>query len=133
MLKIATNMSRRREIEAPSNARIVFGPGPFAPLGPPTGALPLDPTGGLGGPRPPAQLGPMEISADGPSAHQQKFPTISLRNEMNMSVNLRSSASGCFVPPLPKKECFKHSMRYSGCLIWNCLPDNVKSSQTAET
>ena len=53
--------------------------------------------------------------------------------EMNMSVNLRSSASGCFVPPLPKKECFKHSMRYSGCLIWNCLPDNVKSSQTAET
>ena len=26
MLKIATNMSRRREIEAPSNARIVFGP-----------------------------------------------------------------------------------------------------------
>ena len=56
-----------------------------------------------------------------------------LRNEMNMSVNLRSSASGCFIPPLPKKECFKHSMRYSGCLIWNCLPNNVKSSQTAET
>ena len=28
--------------------------------------------------RPPAQLEPMEISADGPSAHQQKFPTISL-------------------------------------------------------
>ena len=26
MLKIATNMSRRREMEAPSNARIVFGP-----------------------------------------------------------------------------------------------------------
>ena len=56
-----------------------------------------------------------------------------LRNETNMSVNLRSSASGCFIPPLPKKECFKHSMRYSGCLIWNCLPNNVKSSQTAET
>ena len=56
-----------------------------------------------------------------------------LRNEMNMSVNLRSSASGCFIPPLPKKECFKHSMRYSGCLIWNSLPNNVKSSQTAET
>ena len=75
MLKIATNMSRRREIEAQSNARIVFGPGGFAPLGPPTRALSLDPTGGLGGPQ--TQLGPMEISADGP-AHQQKFPTISL-------------------------------------------------------
>ena len=77
-LKIATNMSRRREIEAPSNARIVFGPGGFAPLGPPTGALPLDPTGG-----PPAQLGPMEICADGPLAHQQKFPTISLKTYVN--------------------------------------------------
>ena len=29
-------------------------------------------------PRPPAQLGPMEVSAEGPLAHQQKFPTISL-------------------------------------------------------
>ena len=56
-----------------------------------------------------------------------------LRNEMDMSVNLRSSASGCFIPPLPKKECFKQSMRYSGCLVWNCLPNNVKCSQTAET
>ena len=56
-----------------------------------------------------------------------------LRNEMNMSVNLRSSASGCFIPPLPKKKCFKRSMRYSGCLIWNSLPNDVKSSQTAET
>ena len=56
-----------------------------------------------------------------------------LRNEMDMSINLRSSAAGCFVPPLPKRECFKQSMRYSGCLIWNSLPNNVKQSQTAET
>ena len=28
-----------------------------------------------------------------------------LRNEMDMSINLRSSAAGCFVPPLPKREC----------------------------
>ena len=55
------------------------------------------------------------------------------RNEMNMLVNLRSSASGCFIPPLPKKEYLKHSMPYSGCLIWNCLLNNVKCSETAET
>ena len=55
------------------------------------------------------------------------------RNEMDMSVHLRSTATGCFVPPLPKKECFKRSMRYSGCLIWNSLPSQVKSAQTAET
>ena len=40
-----------------------------------------------------------------------------LRNEMNVSANLRSSASGCFIPPLPKKECFTHNMCYSGCSI----------------
>ena len=56
----------------------------------------------------------------------------SVRNEVNISVILRSSASGCFVPPKPKKECFKHSMRYSGCLIWNSLPNEVKCAQTLE-
>ena len=56
-----------------------------------------------------------------------------LRNEVNTSVMLRSSASGCFVPPQPKKECFKHSMRYSGCLIWNSLPNEVKCAQTLDT
>ena len=57
------------------------------------------------------------------------------RNEMNMVVNLRSAASWCDVLFLycPKKERFRQSMRYSGCLIWNCLPNNVKYSQTAET
>ena len=29
-----------------------------------------------------------------------------LRNEIDMSVHLRSMAAGSFVPPLPKKECF---------------------------
>ena len=48
-----------------------------------------------------------------------------LRIVMDMSINLRSSAAGCFVPPLPKRECFKQSMRCSGCLIWNSLPNNV--------
>ena len=53
-----------------------------------------------------------------------------LRNNINTSINLRSSSSGCFIPPKPRTELFKHSMRYSGCLVWNSLPDEVKSAQT---
>ena len=45
------------------------------------------------------------------------------RNEMEMSIQLRSTAAGCFVPPRPKREYFKQSMRYSGRLIWNSLPN----------
>lgn len=56
-----------------------------------------------------------------------------LRNDFNTTVNLRSSASGCFVPPKPKTEYFKQSMRYSGCLIWNSLPNEVKHAHTLET
>ena len=55
----------------------------------------------------------------------------SVRNEVNTSVILRSSASGCSVPPKPIK-CFKYSMRYSGCLIWNSLPYEVNCAQTLE-
>ncbi|MCU7800728.1 MAG: hypothetical protein KZQ70_11410 [gamma proteobacterium symbiont of Lucinoma myriamae] len=46
---------------------------------------------------------------------------------------LRSSTSGCFIPPKPKKELFKNSMRYSGCLIWNSLPNNVKQAESVES
>ena len=49
-----------------------------------------------------------------------------LRDNINTSINLRSISSGCFIPPKPRTEFFKHSMRYSGCLIWNSLPDEVK-------
>ena len=56
-----------------------------------------------------------------------------LRNNANMSFVLRSSASGCFIPPQPRTECFKQSMRYSGCLIWNCLPHEVKNANMLET
>ena len=56
----------------------------------------------------------------------------STRSNFNTSVNLRSTAARCFVPPKPRTECFKQSMRYSGCLIWNSLPDEVKNAQTQE-
>ena len=55
-----------------------------------------------------------------------------LRNYQITSVNLRSATSRCFVPPKPRTECFKQSMRYSGCLIWNSLPYEVKNSDTLE-
>ena len=55
------------------------------------------------------------------------------RNNVNTSVNLRSSSAGCFIPPKPRTECFKHSLRYSGCLVWNSLPEDIKNAQTIDT
>ena len=52
--------------------------GASPPWDPLSGHCPWTPLGAYAAPRPPAQLGPMEISADGPLAHQPKFPTISL-------------------------------------------------------
>ena len=54
-------------------------------------------------------------------------------NAMNTTVLLRSSTAGCFVPPKPRTEYFKQSLRYSGCLVWNSLPQEVKDAQTQET
>ena len=56
-----------------------------------------------------------------------------LRSNFNKSVNLRSASTRCFVPSKPRTECFKQSIRYSGCLIWNSLPEEVKSAETQET
>ena len=44
-----------------------------------------------------------------------------LRNNVNTSINLRSSAAACSIPPKPRTEYYKHSLRYSGCLVWNSL------------
>ena len=56
-----------------------------------------------------------------------------LRTNENTNMQLRSSSAGCFIPPKPRTECFKHSMRYSGCQVWNCLPEEVKNAQTIDT
>ena len=53
-----------------------------------------------------------------------------LTNNANTSINLRSASAGCFIPPKPRTEYFKHSMRYSGCLVWNSLSEEIKSAQT---
>ena len=49
-----------------------------------------------------------------------------LRNNVNTIINFRSSAAACFIPPKPRTEYYKHSLRYSGCLVWNSLPEEVK-------
>ena len=41
----------------------------------------------------------------------------SLRNNENTNIQLRSSSAGCFIPSKPRTECFKHSTKYSGCLV----------------
>ena len=56
-----------------------------------------------------------------------------LRNNVNTSINLRSTSAGCFIPPKPRTEYFKHSMRYSRSLVWNSLPEEVRSAQTIDT
>ena len=48
-------------------------------------------------------------------------------------MNLRTASAGCFIPPKPRTEYFKHNMRYSGCLVWNGIPEEVKSAQTIDT
>ena len=57
----------------------------------------------------------------------------SLRSNVNTSIHLRSMSAGCFVPPKPRTEYFKHSMRYSGCLVWNNLPDEVRNAPTIDS
>ena len=47
-------------------------------------------------------------------------------NVIDANVSLRSSTAGCFVPPKPRTEYFKNSLRYSRCLLWNGLPALVK-------
>ena len=55
------------------------------------------------------------------------------RNNENTNIQLRSSSAGCFIPRKPKTECFKQSLRYSGCLIWNSLPEEVKNAIAIST
>ena len=53
-----------------------------------------------------------------------------LRSNANTSLVLRSATSQCFIPPKPRTEGFKQSMHYSGCIIWNSLPETVKTANT---
>lgn len=41
---------------------------------------------------------------------------------------LRSLSDCSYVVPRPHKELFKNTMKYSGSLIWNVLPSNIKNA-----
>ncbi|MCU7801469.1 MAG: hypothetical protein KZQ70_15395, partial [gamma proteobacterium symbiont of Lucinoma myriamae] len=46
---------------------------------------------------------------------------------------LRSASAHTYIPPRPNKEIFKQSVTYSGPIIWNSLPDNLKSLNSIDT
>ena len=56
-----------------------------------------------------------------------------LRNNVNTSVHLRSVSACCFIPPKPRTEYYKHSFIYSGCLVWNSLPADIKRAESLNT
>ena len=56
-----------------------------------------------------------------------------LRNNVNTSVSLRSATACCFIPPKHRTEHYKYSLRYSGCLVWNSLPDEIKRAESQNT
>ena len=62
---------------------------------------------------------------DAPIYIQNMFEPTILNNN---SLFLRSSSSNNFTIQKPNKELFKHSMSYSGALIWNVLPEYIKVS-----
>ena len=56
-----------------------------------------------------------------------------LRNQNESLPLLRSTASSNFIPPRPRKEIFKQSIMYSGPIIWNSLPPELKSLNTVNS
>ena len=53
------------------------------------------------------------------------------RDPVNETVPiLRSTTSNNFILPKPKTELFKNSLSFTGPMIWNCLPENVKLSSS---
>ena len=52
--------------------------------------------------------------------------------DQNMPL-LRSALSSYFIPPRPKKEIFKQSIIYSGPILWNSLPSELKNLNSVST
>ena len=51
----------------------------------------------------------------------------------NSQVNLRSTSNKNFLIPKPKISLFKNSLSYSGALVWNSVPLEIKQSSTIES
>ena len=56
-----------------------------------------------------------------------------MRNQVDDMPFLRSVSHNNFIPPKPKKEIFKRSMSYSGPLVWNSLPNDIKQINNKNT
>ena len=48
----------------------------------------------------------------------------------NTTLNLRSVSNKHFLIPKPKINLFKNSLSYSGALVWNSIPLDIKNSMT---
>ena len=51
----------------------------------------------------------------------------------NESYSLRSVSADNFILPKPRTELFKNSLAFSGPMIWNCLPNNVKCAPSIDS
>ena len=56
-----------------------------------------------------------------------------MRNSSDDTIsNLRSVANGNFLIPKPKLNLFKNSLSYSGAIIWNSIPLEIKGSNSLD-
>lgn len=70
------------------------------------------------------------FTQEAPLYIQNMFEHTQINDESRI---LRSSSDNNFVIPRPNKELFKRSMSYSGAVIWNILPENIKLSNNVTT
>ena len=47
--------------------------------------------------------------------------------------SLRSVTNKNFLIPKPKLNLFKNSLSYSGAIIWNCIPLEIKTSKSLDS
>ena len=56
-----------------------------------------------------------------------------MRNSSDDTIsNLRSVANKNFLIPKPKLNLFKNSLSYSGAIIWNSIPLEIKKSKSLD-
>ena len=48
----------------------------------------------------------------------------------SLNETLRTYSNASLLPPLPRKEIFKHSFSYSSVSVWNTLPLSMKASKS---
>lgn len=51
----------------------------------------------------------------------------------NESYSLRSVSAENYILPKPSTELYKNSLAFSGPIVWNCIPNNVKSAPSVES